>query len=34
MAREKYSKTTKEIKIENGEKKIQFDNERKKKREW
>ena len=32
MVREKYSQTTKEIKIENGERKIQLDNERK--REW
>ena len=34
MAREKYSQTTKERKRVNGERKLQPDNERKKKREW
>ena len=34
MVREKYSSTTKERKRVNGERKIQLDNERKKKSEW
>ena len=34
MVRKKYSSTTKERKRENGERKIQLDNERKKKRKW
>ena len=34
MEREKYSSTMKERKRVNGERKIQLDNERKKKSEW